>query len=446
MAKHSAKKSSDAKSKRPSAVFWFRRDLRLDDNAGLYHALKENQSVLPVFVFDTEILKHLPKDDARVTFIHDVILDLQKKLRKFGSDLLVLHGKPDEVFKKLIQQNDVEKIYCNHDYEPSARSRDEKIEKLAQSKGISFLSFKDQTLFEKEEILTDALKPYTVYTPYKNKVLKSLSGFYLSSYPTLSYKENFKKFKTPVVPSLQKLGFKKSTQKVPPARFPEKIISEYAKHRDFPALAGTTRLGLHLRFGTLSVRELARKAKPLSSVWLSELIWRDFFMQILWHFPHVEKKSFRPQYDKIAWRKSKKDFAKWCEGKTGYPLVDAGMRELNATGFMHNRVRMVTASFLCKHLLIHWYEGERYFAEKLLDYDLAANNGNWQWAAGSGCDAAPYFRIFNPSSQAQKFDKDEEYIRKWVPEFGTAAYPAPMVEHEMARARCLRAFQKALKG
>ncbi len=429
-------------------LFWFRRDLRLEDNAGLFYALKEKSQVLPVFIFDTEILKHLddPKD-VRVTFIHQTVEALKQELQQIGSDLLVCHGTPEKVFAQLAKDYDVEAVYTNNDYEPAAIKRDAAIEKWATKNKIEFKSYKDQCLFEKDEILTDAKKPYTVYTPYKNKVLKTLNAFYLKSYRNKKYEKSYKKISQPAkMVCLKDLGFEKSQQSFPSVKLSLETVKNYSARRDFPAEEkGTTHLGLHLRFGTVSVRELARQGLKHSPVWLSELIWRDFFMQILWHFPHVETKSFRPEYDKIKWRTSKADFKKWCEGKTGYPMVDAGMRELNETGFMHNRVRMITASFLCKHLLIYWYEGERYFAKKLLDYDMAANNGNWQWAAGSGCDAAPYFRIFNPEAQGDKFDKDQKYVEKWIPELHTKDYPEPMIDHNEARGRCLQAYTEALK-
>lgn len=429
-------------------LFWFRRDLRLDDNAGLFYALKEKSEVLPVFIFDTDILKHLDDSkDARVTFIHQSLEALKSELQQFESDLLVCHGTPEKVFAQLAKDFDIEAIYTNNDYEPAAIKRDSAIEKWAHKNSIEFKSYKDQCLFEKDEILTDAKKPYTVYTPYKNKVLKTLNAFYLKSYPNKKYVKSYKKISRPSkMVTLKELGFEKSQQEFPSDKLSLATVKHYADRRDFPAEEkGTTHLGMHLRFGTVSVRELARQGLKHSPVWLSELIWRDFFMQILWHFPHVETKSFRPEYDNIKWRNSKADFKKWSEGKTGYPMVDAGMRELNTTGFMHNRVRMIVASFLCKHLLIHWYEGERYFAKKLLDYDLAANNGNWQWAAGSGCDAAPYFRIFNPEAQGDKFDKDQKYVEKWIPELHTDEYPEPMIDHNEARGRCLQAYTKALK-
>ncbi|MFS4460099.1 cryptochrome/photolyase family protein [Bdellovibrio sp. HCB2-146] len=429
-------------------LLWLRRDLRLFDNAALFYALKERSAVLPIFIFDTDILSKLDDTtDARVTFIHDHVDSVKSTLQKKKSDLIVRKGKPLEVLKALSKEFSVEAIYTNHDYEPYARKRDEAVAKWAEASGIEFKTFKDQTLFEKDEILTDSRKPYTVYTPYKRKVLANLSPFYVKSYPVDLYESSYAKIKSPEkMISLSDIGFQKSSIVLPDDEISTKVLKKYAEDRDYPYLdKGTTRIGVHLRFGTVSIRELAREGQKHSETWLSELIWRDFFMQILWHYPQVETQSFRPEYDKIKWRDSKKDFERWSQGMTGYPLVDAGMRELNATGFMHNRVRMVTASFLCKHLLIHWYEGERYFAKKLLDFDLAANNGNWQWAAGSGCDAAPYFRIFNPTAQADKFDPDSKYIKKWVPEIGTAQYPKPIIQHEEARGRCLQAFTLALK-
>lgn len=426
-------------------LFWFRRDLRLEDNAGLFYALKHETNVLPIFIFDEEILKKLPENDLRVQFIYETVAELKKDLQKKKCDLIVEHGSPVEVYKKLIETYQIKAIYTNHDYEPYARDRDDKIAKLCAKNKIEFKTFKDQVIFEKNEIVTDQENPYTVYTPYKKKWLNALSPFYLKSYPVELYESNYAKVKPTSMVSLKQLGFNEQKFIFPDIAVSSTILKNYAKTRDIPALdSGTSHLGLHLRFGTVSVRELAREGKKLSDVWLSELIWREFFMQVLWHFPHVEKQSFRPQYDKVAWRADKAELDLWKNGQTGYPMVDAGMRELNATGHMHNRVRMVTASFLTKHLLHYWYEGERYFAEKLLDFDLAANNGNWQWAAGTGCDAAPYFRIFNPESQLERFDSKLEYIKKWVPEYGTAKYVKPMVEHKFARERALSEFKKGL--
>lgn len=430
-------------------LFWFRRDLRLQDNAGLYHALKENESVLPVFIFDTTILKSLPKSDKRVLFIHQTISQLKADLLQKGSDLLTEFGEPLKVFKEFSEKYKIKTIYTNHDYEPDAVHRDTQISQWAEKNRIDFRSFKDQCIFEKNEVVGDTKKTYTVYTPYKKKWLVTANKFYLKSYPNDLYEANY--FQTKVkskLLTLAEMGFEEDKSfQFPETTLSRKMLKEYGKKRDFPYLTNaTSRLGLHLRFGTISVREVAREALKYSEVWLGEIIWRDFFMQILWHYPHVQKGSFRPQYDKITWRDDATEFKKWCNGQTGYPLVDAGMRELNQTGHMHNRVRMVVASFLTKHLLMHWSLGERYFAEKLLDYDLAANNGNWQWAAGTGCDAAPYFRVFNPETQLERFDPEMKYIKKWVPEFGTEKYTKPIVEHKFARERALTAFKLALKG
>lgn len=429
-------------------IFWFRRDLRLDDNAGLFHALSDRGDVQGLFIFDTGLLKGLPRTDARVHFIHQTLESLKDGLQRQGADLWVRHGDVLEIWDKLSRENDIAAVYANHDYEPSARRRDEAVARLLEKRGVEFKTFKDQCLFEKSEILNGSGKPYTVFTPYKKKVLAELTDERLRPFKSESLGARYRPAaQKERMPTLRELGFEPSAQRWAEPRVPWRVIDSYDRTRDFLAdEKGTTRLGPHLRFGTLSVRALAKEGKKRNATWLSELIWRDFFMQILWHFPFVETRSFREAFERVEWRKSKADFDRWREGRTGYPLVDAGMRELNATGFMHNRARMVTASFLTKHLLIHWREGERYFAEKLLDYDLAANNGNWQWAAGTGCDAAPYFRVFNPETQAKRFDPDGEYVRRWVPEAGTDDYPAPMIDHAEARGRALRAFHSALKG
>ncbi len=427
-------------------LFWFRRDLRLTDNSGLFEALKNSDNVLPLFIFDTDILSKLESHDLRVPFIHNTVLNLKDELQKKKSDLLIEHGNTADIFKKLSEKYKIKSIFANHDYEPSAIRRDKDIDDWAKNKNIEFKTFKDHVIFEKNEILTDQQKPYTVFTPYKKKWLASLSKYYLKSYPVDLYEHHFYKLKLsePVV-TLKQMNFKDSNHVYPETEVQTQILKNYAEKRDFPALDQTSKLGLHLRFGTVSPRELAREGKKFSDVWLSELIWRDFFTQILWHFPHVVNGSFRPQYENIKWRKNESDFDRWKNGQTGYPLVDAGMRELNQTGHMHNRVRMVVASFLCKHLLMHWHQGERYFASKLLDYDLSANNGNWQWAAGTGCDAAPYFRVFNPTTQLEKFDKDLVYTKKWVPEFGTSQYTKEIVEHTFARDRALTEYKKGLQ-
>lgn len=432
--------------KNPVTVFWFRRDLRLEDNAGLYHALKKGNPVLPVFIFDAEILNQLEeKSDRRLVFIHRALENLNGELQKLGSGLHVYYGKPIEVWKTIIDEFQVESVFTNHDYEPYARKRDKAVGTLLHERGISFFTCKDQVIFEKDEVTKDDGKPYTVFTPYKNKYRAKLNPFYLKSYPTEKYFNHFAKASSKKkIPSLESLGFRNMEIDFPPATVSSELIRLYAERRDMPALPGTSRLSVHLRFGTVSIRQLFSKAQSLSETWTNELIWRDFYMQILWHFPHVEKQAFKPEYDRIEWANDEQLFLRWCEGKTGYPLVDAGMRELNATGFMHNRVRMVVASFLTKHLFTDWRWGEAYFAEKLLDFDLSANNGGWQWAASSGTDAAPYFRIFNPAEQLRKFDPQMIYVKKWVPEIGTANYPAPIVDHKWARERCLEGYKKGL--
>lgn len=428
-------------------LFWFRRDLRLEDNAGLYHALKSPHPVLPFFLFDRNILDVLENHtDRRVEFIYKTLSELQQTLRQHGAALEVFYGRPAEAFRHLLSAYDIKAVYTNTDYEPYAIERDAAISALLSEKGIPFHSYKDQVIFEKNEVLKDDGRPYTIFTPYSRKWRSVLDDFCLSSYPVKKYYRNFYQWKGGATPTLASMGFKAIGEPFPPPAINAFILKKYGEKRDYPGIPGTSRLGLHLRFGTISIRKLARKAAEYSDTYLNELIWRDFYQMILWHFPHVGKgRAFKPAYDAIKWRNNENDFEKWCAGNTGYPLVDAGMRELNATGLMHNRVRMVVASFLAKHLLIDWRWGEAYFAEKLLDFDLAANNGGWQWAAGSGCDAAPYFRVFNPALQAKKFDPDGSYIRKWVPEWEELTYPPPMVEHEVARKRALEAYSKAVK-
>lgn len=427
-------------------VFWFRRDLRLEDNAGLCHALQSGHPVLPLFIFDREILDELEdKKDRRVEFIHQALSKMQTELRRAGSSLLVRCGKPVQVWKQLLEEFDVAAAYANHDYEPYAIRRDREIAELLKERGIPFHTFKDQVVFEKSEVLSAQGNSYTVYTPYRNRWKELLTGEALKPFPSESLQENFWKSGALPIPGLRDLGFEATGAAFPAKALREEIVRDYHRQRNFPAVPGTTRLGVHLRFGTVSVRQLARRALALNDAWLDELIWREFFMMILWHFPFVVDQPFKEKYAAIPWRNDENEFAAWREGKTGYPLVDAGMRELNASGFMHNRVRMVAASFLSKHLLIDWRWGERYFAKKLLDYELASNNGNWQWAAGCGCDAAPYFRIFNPAAQAEKFDPQSEYLKKWAPELNSPAYPAPIVEHKFARQRVLEVFKKALE-
>lgn len=425
-----------------TVLFWFRRDLRLNDNAGLYYALRENKNVLPVFIFDTKILDQLDdKADKRVEFIHNALNHLKTELEEAGSSLLILQGNPTELFKNI----NPKAVYTNHDYEPYARKRDDQVASILKKNDSVLKTFKDQVIFEKDEVTKDDGKPYTVFTPYSKKWKAALKPFYYKGYPTEKYFSSLKKIKPLAFPSLREIEFKETGAKFPERSIRQTIIENYDKTRDIPSVHGTTRLSVHLRFGTVSIRKLVQIALKKNAVWLNELIWREFYHMILWHFPHVEN-AFKPQYDRIKWRNNEKEFQAWCEGKTGYPIVDAGMRELNETGFMHNRVRMITASFLTKHLLIDWRWGEAYFAKKLLDFDLAANNGGWQWAAGSGCDAAPYFRVFNPYLQTKRFDPELKYIKKWVPEYDSLHYPTPIVDHEFARKRVLKTYKEALNA
>jgi deoxyribodipyrimidine photo-lyase len=428
------------------SIFWFRRDLRLDDNAGLYHALKSGHAVLPLFIFDPEILDRLEdKADARVAFIHQTIIALSEELKQHQSSLLVKYAKPLHAWDELLDEYNVAAVYTNHDYEPYAAERDKAVMEKLQQKHIPFHTFKDQVIFEKNEVIKDDGKPYTVFTPYKRKWYEKLGPFYLKSYPTVKYLNNLYHTQPFKIPSLTAIGFEKSDAQFPPKRYTD-IIDDYADKRDFPAIKGTSHIGLHLRFGTVSIRRLATDAwKAPEKTWLNELIWRDFYAMILYHFPHTATKAFKPDYDRIKWRNNEAEFKAWCNGTTGYPLVDAGMREMNATGYMHNRVRMVVASFLTKHLLIDWRWGEHYFAARLLDYEMASNIGGWQWAAGSGNDAAPYFRVFNPELQLKRFDPKLEYVKKWVPEYADLSkYPKPIVDHAFARDRCLKVFKEAL--
>jgi deoxyribodipyrimidine photo-lyase len=428
-------------------IFWFRRDLRLEDNAGLYHALKSGLQVLPVFIFDREILDKLAdKDDARVTFIHQALTELNKNLRNYGSSLLTKYNSPLIAFEQILNEFNVSEVFCNDDYEPYARKRDDEIAGLLKNHGIKFNSCKDHVIFEKDEILKDDGRPYTVFSPYKRKWLEKLAAeFHFKAYPVLKYSGAFFQFPYSEIISLNEMGFQENSI-VLPGKVYQSILANYADLRDYPAIAGTSQIGIHLRFGTLSIRELASEASSQSQVWLSELIWRDFYSMILWHFPYSATQSFKKEFDAIKWRNNEQEFEAWCEGKTGYPIVDAGMRQLKATGWMHNRVRMIVASFLCKHLLIDWRWGEAYFARKLLDYDMASNVGGWQWAAGTGNDAAPYFRVFSPDLQTKKFDPEGKYIKKWIPEFDDPfKYPQPIVEHKAARNRAILAFQQALR-
>lgn len=428
-------------------IFWFRRDLRLDDNVGFLEALKGDYPVLPIFIFDKEILDKLPEDDARVTFIYNELQKMRDTLQaEHDSSLAMFYSTPEQVFKELIADYDVQAVITNRDYEPYALERDKKIASLLEENDISFTTFKDQVIFEKDEIVKGDGDPYVVYTPFKNKWKATFDEDKdLIIHYTSQYLDNLIDHSRLPNVTLADMGFKKSSIEVPDYDVTPTLIENYEDTRNFPAQDGTSRLGPHLRFGTVSVRKMVKKAiAQTNEVFWSELIWREFFMQILYHFPHTKDKAFRSKYDRIDWCNNEEEFEKWKNGQTGYALVDAGMRELNATGYMHNRVRMLTASFLCKHLLIDWRWGETYFAEKLLDYDMSSNVGNWQWAAGSGVDAAPYFRIFNPMTQVDKFDKQKEYINKWVPELQELSYPDKMVDHKEARERCLKTYKEAV--
>lgn len=427
---------------------WFRRDLRLFDNAALYQALSGPDPVVPIFIFDRQILDQLDdKKDRRVHFIHHALEEMQLALRKIGSSLEVYQGTPMQVFSQLINKYQVTGVYTNHDYEPYAIERDTAISSLLQSEGIAFVTCKDQVIFEKLEVVKDDGTPYTVFTPYANKWRALLQQTGIPSYPAeKKWNHFYRQDELPLI-SLAELGFTATSEAFPAAHPEDAVLLHYQQNRDIPSLAnGTSRLGVHLRFGTISIRQLATRALATSATYLNELIWRDFYHMILYNFPRVGKgESFKKAYDAIPWSNNEAEFQLWCEGNTGYPIVDAGMRQLNATGYMHNRVRMITASFLVKHLLIDWRWGESYFASKLLDFDLAANNGGWQWASSSGCDAAPYFRVFNPTLQTQKFDPKHIYIQHWVPEWQELWYPKPMVVHEVARKRVLEVYAKALK-
>jgi len=426
-------------------IFWFRRDLRLTDNAGLHAALTSGYPVMALFIFDAEILSKLEdKDDRRVDFIFQALQRLNRQLERYGSRLIIRHGKPSEVMQEITGLVPVRSVYANRDYEPYARRRDAEVEQLLGSRGIDFRTFKDQLVFEPGEIVKNDGMPYTVYTPYSKRWKEMLGMQPPRSYPSEHEQRYASGLSLHSVSALEEIGFQPSGLVFPAPLVSTGIIRRYHETRDFPAMEGTTRLSVHLRFGTVSIRELVRMARIENDTWLGELIWREFFMTILYFFPHVTERSFKPAYDAICWRNNEDEFTRWCRGTTGYPIVDAGMRELLATGHMHNRIRMVVASFLTKHLLIDWRWGESWFARHLLDFDLAANNGNWQWAAGCGCDAAPYFRIFNPYEQTKKFDSRLEYIGKWVPEFQQSGYPAPLVEHSTARLRALDAYKQGL--
>ena len=425
-----------------NSLFWHRRDLRLEDNAGLFKALQSSDSVLPVFVFDQNILEQLERCDARVSFIHEEIVKIKKRYQEEGSDLLVYYGDPTEVIPKIALKFSCTHVFTNRDYEPYAVARDKEVHKNLKTINIEFIGSKDHVIFEKNEVVKDNGTPYLVFTPYSKKWKTVFSQKYhrlFDSIKELSKLHQLKDHQKLI--DLNEMGFQSTKTNYPNKKVATNILKSY---RNFPDKEGTSRMGIHLRFGTVSVRHLVNQALPLSETYLNELIWRDFYQMLIYHFPHSANNSFRKEYDLIEWEKDMDAFEQWCNGLTGYPIVDAGMRELNQTGHMHNRVRMIVASFLTKHLLLDWRLGETYFASKLLDYELASNVGGWQWAAGCGCDAAPYFRIFNPTTQQQKFDKDFEYIRKWVPEFDSKTYPSPIIDHKFARERALNRYKIGL--
>ncbi|NDP22932.1 MAG: deoxyribodipyrimidine photo-lyase [Paludibacter sp.] len=426
-------------------VFWFRRDLRLEDNAGLYNALQSGYPVLPLFIFDSEILSQIEnKYDRRVDFIHQILMHILTQLKKHGSSMCVKFGKPTDIFNQLTKDYDVKSVYTNRDYETYALERDKEISLLLKAKNIEFLTFKDQVIFEYNEVLKSNDEPYTVFTPYSKTWKQKLSESNYKNYQSENELKNFIQDDNKVVPTLGEIGFEKTDLVFRLPIINTELIKNYENTRNTPSIEGSSKMSVHLRFGTISIRKLVSYALKNSEIWLNELIWREFFMTILVQFPYVENAPFKKQYDFIQWRNNEKEFTDWCEGKTGYPIVDAGMRQLNETGWMHNRVRMIVAGFLTKHLLIDWRWGEAYFAQKLIDYDLSANNGNWQWAAGCGCDAAPYFRIFNPAEQTKKFDTDLLYIRRWVKDLDSTDYPQPIVEHTFARNRALEVYQRGL--
>lgn len=425
-------------------IFWFRRDLRLFDNHGLFMALSNDLPVLCLLIFDRDILKQFPNPaDKRVTFIYNTLHDLNRELKSHGGNIEIAHGKPIEIFGRLSEKFDIQGVYSNNDYEPEAIQRDTNVKAFLNSKGIGFHNYKDQVIFEKNEIITDAEKPYTVFTPYmkkwKQKFITELPVLYSSE--KLLYK--IISTETPL-PDIENIGYKHISFNFPSAQISNDIITNYHLTRDHPSTDGTSKLGIHLRFGTISIRQTVKKAYELNETWLNELIWREFFMQLLWNFPHVTKGAFRKKYNFISWRNNEDEFLRWCNGETGFPIVDAGIHELLETGYMHNRVRMITANFLTKLLLIDWQWGESFFAKHLLDYELSSNNGNWQWSAGTGADAAPYFRIFNPEEQLKKFDPELKYTKRFIHPF-SASYPIPMIDYKYCRNRCIDVFKKSLK-
>ncbi len=425
-------------------IFWFRRDLRIEDNKGLYFALKESERVIPLFVFDDDIIDVLPADDHRVSFIYDALAGMNRRLTQMGSGLHVERGKPLEVLRSICEKLPVHAVYCNRDHEPYGIKRDEEAARFLKSKGIVFRQFTDHLIMHADEVLKKDETPYHVFTPYSKRWLEKLTDEHLETYDTRDMEAHFADGKYARFPSREEVGLKEAKLKAPELKLDKQLISSYDLHRDYPASEGTSRLGVHLRFGTISTREVVRQGIKWNQTFVNELIWREFYAMIMHHYPEVVTRSFKPAYDRIQWRNDENDFARWKKGMTGFPMVDAGMRQLSQTGYMHNRLRMLTASFLSKHLLIDWRWGEAWFGEKLFDYELSSNNGGWQWSAGTGCDAAPYFRIFNPETQQKKFDPKGAFVKAWIPELDTLDYPGPIVDHREARERCLRAYREAL--
>ncbi len=433
---------------KPVVIFWFRRDLRLHDNKGLYHALRSGYPVVPLFIFDEELLDPLPGNDHRVVFIHQTLQGIHERLQTEGKGFLVRKGKAAEVLESVCSEYDVQRVYCNEDHEPYGRTRDEKVAKMLHKSGLALHTYLDHLVMHKDSVLVnkDRLQPYRVFTPYSRAWKAQLTRRDLQHYSSEEYIHNFYSLPETAFPAAKLPGILPADKKAPPLQVDETLIRHYQETRDYPALEGTSRLGVHLRFGTVSIRQLVKKAMEWNQTFLNELIWREFYAMILWHYPYVVNNAFKPLYDRIEWVNNEEDFQLWKQGRTGYPMVDAGMRQLKESGYMHNRLRMITASFLSKHLLIDWRWGEAWFAELLFDYELSSNNGGWQWSAGTGCDAAPYFRIFNPMAQQQKFDPEAQFIRRWVNEFDTPHYPQPMIDHAKARERCLRVYRQALNN
>ena len=431
-----------------ASIFWFRRDLRIDDNPGLYEALANSKNVIPIFIFDTNIIDNLPSDDNRIKFIWHSLSLLNERLKEVGSTLNIFKGNPLEVFKKIILKYRLISVYVNRDYEKYSIKRDKEINTFLNENKIAFNASKDHVFFEPNEILKSDGTPYTVFTPYSKKWFEKFYSEKLPQYQIKNLVDNFFKTNYKPIMSLSEIGFSNDEIEFEKFNLGDELIKNYNSKRDFPYLNSTSKIGPYLRFGLISVREVGKKTieKKFDQSFLRQLIWRDFYIQIFFHFPDSENENFKPAYDKIIWLNEEEKFEKWCAGETGYPIVDAGMKELNATGFMHNRVRMIAASFLCKHLLIHWKKGESYFAKKLLDYEMASNVGNWQWVAGTGVDAAPYFRLFNPEIQMKKFDPQKVYIKKWLPKYDPENYLEPIIDHNYARERCLNAYKIALNN